>query len=159
VSARAWIGIGAATCAAVAAAALWPQRSHAIVAAWAIGVLAWGLLRAVGGALVLARGGRSTFEGALASSVDRTARPDDLARCERVFGWKSYPARDFDHHVRPLLKELIEHRIGERGRSGPAFELGPELTALMEGAEAEAVYGTSISTEDVDRILERIERL
>lgn len=158
-SRAAWIAMGAAASATAAAALLWPGRAHAIVAAWALTVLAWGLLRAVGTARLLVRDEQSTFERALLTPAHQTVRPDDLARCERIFGWKSYPARDFDHHVRPLLKELVEHRIGERGKSGSAIEVGPELEALMEGAETAKVYGANVSTEDVDRILRNIEKL
>jgi hypothetical protein len=159
VSRAAWVALGGATSATAAAAVLWPGRAHAIVAAWALTVLAWGLLRAVGTTRLLVRDEHSAFERALFTPAHQTVRPDDLARCERIFGWKSYPARDFDHHVRPLLKELVEHRIGERGKSGSAIELAPELEALMEGAEATKIYGANVSTEDVDRILQHIEKL
>lgn len=155
---RAWAGAAVVACATVGALALWPSRSHAIVAAWAVGMLAWGLLKAVGGVRLLARG-RSEFDNALARASHRSVRPDDLARCERTFGWKTYPARDFDHHVRPLLRELLEHRMGEARRSGAALQLGPELRALSEGAEAEATYGATVTTDDVERIIRRIEDL
>jgi hypothetical protein len=121
-------------------------------------MLAWGLLKAVGGIRLLTRE-RSEFDNALASTTHRSVRPDDLARCERTFGWKTYTARDFDHHVRPLLRELLEHRVGEAGRSGATFQLGPELRALSAGAEAEATYGETVTTDDVERIIRRIEDL
>jgi hypothetical protein len=158
VRARVWAGGAVATGATVGAVALWPGRSHAIVAAWAVGMLAWGSLKAVGGVHLLARG-RSEFDNALATPPHRSVRPDDLARCERTFGWKTYPARDFDHHVRPFLRELLEHRMGEAGRSGGVLELGAELQALNEGAEAEATYGATVTTDDVERIIHRIEDL
>lgn len=156
--ARAWAGGAVATCATVGAVALWPGRSHAIVAAWAVGMLAWGLLKAVGGVRVLTRG-RSEFDVALAPSSHESVRPDDLARCERTFGWKTYAARDFDHHVRPFLTELLEHRVGEAGRSGAVLELGAELQALRDETEAEDTYGATVTTDDVERIIARIEDL
>ena len=157
-TARAMAGAAVATCACLGALALWPDRSHAIVAAWAIAMLTWGLLRAVGSARFLAAG-RSEFDKGLETPGPRRVRPEDLARCERIFGWKTYPARDFDHHVSPLLRELIEHRVGEAGRSGTVLELGPELQALREGAAAEATYGPIVTTADVERIIGRIEEL
>jgi hypothetical protein len=158
VTARAAVGAAVATCASLGALALWPDRSHAIVAAWALAMLTWGLLRAVGGARLLTSG-RSEFDKALATPAHRPVRPEDLARCERIFGWKAYPARDFDHHVRPLLRELLEHRVGEAARSGAVLELGPELRALSEGAGAEASFGAVVATEDVERIIRGIEEL
>lgn len=157
-TARAGVGAAVATCASLGALALWPHRSHAIVASWAVAMLTWGLLRAVGGARHLASG-PSEFDQALATPAHRPVRPEDLARCERIFGWKAYPARDFDHHVRPLLSELLEHRVGEAGRSGAVLELGPELRALREGAGAEATFGPIVATEDVERIIRGIEEL
>jgi hypothetical protein len=147
-----------ATGATVVALALWPGRSHVIVAAWAVGMLAWGLLKAVGGVRVLARG-RSEFDGALVPSSHGSVRPDDLARCERTFGWKTYSARDFDHHVRPFLTELLEHRVDEAGRSGAVLELGAELRALRNKTDAEDTYGPTVTTDDVERIISRIEDL
>jgi hypothetical protein len=158
VKARAWAGSAVATGAAVVALALWPGRSHVIVVAWAVGMLAWGLLKAVGNVRVLARA-RSEFDDALAPSSVASVRPDDLARCERTFGWKTYAARDFDHHVRPFLTELLEHRVGEAGRSGAVLELGAELQALREKTAAEDTYGATVTTDDVERIIARIEDL
>jgi hypothetical protein len=155
---RAWAGGALATGATAVALALWPGRSHAIVAAWAVGMLAWGLLKAVGSVRVLARG-RSKFETALAPSSHGNVRPDDLARCERTFGWKAYAARDFDHHVRPFLTELLEHRVGEAGRTGAVLELGAELQALRSGSKAEDTYGPTVTTDDVERIISEIEEL
>jgi hypothetical protein len=158
VTARAGVGAAVATGVSLGALALWPDRSHAIVAAWAVAMLTWGLLKAVGGARPLASR-RSEFDQALAIPAHPSERPEDLARCERIFGWKAYPARDFDHHVRPLLKELLEHRVGEASRSGAVLELGPELQALREGAGAEDTLGAIVTTEDVERIIRGIERL
>jgi hypothetical protein len=156
VSGRAWLGASVATGVALGAASLWPGRAHAIVAAWAVGMLAWGLMRAVGAVRSLTADVTSGFDRTLADVRRTAARPEDLARCERILGWKNYQARDFDHHVRPLLRTLIEHRLGARGARAA---LDPELVAVMGSADAETIYGDNVTTADVERVLESIERL
>jgi hypothetical protein len=109
---------------------------------------------------------RSRFEDALRASERRPGRPDDLERCERGLGWRVYSPRDFDHHVRPLLRALILHRVKDRlGIDLEAVEtpaagaVDAELLALAGGEKADALYDRNIDTRDIARVVGRLEAL
>lgn len=153
---------GAILLSAVAVAALttFPGRAALILALWILALVACGLSASL--AIVRGLGKRSTsrFEQAVAARHEKAARPEDLRRSERVCGWEIYAPRDFDFHVRPLLKELIVFRLEDGGGSPRDATLNdPELRALAGPRSAEDIYGRAMTTADLERIIGRIETL
>jgi hypothetical protein len=150
-----WFGIGLWSAAALMGAIVFPKLLAPIASAWTMIVLGRLLfeLEDVAHGLTLRR---SEFEEALAVRDREVARPPDLVRLEGVLGWGTYEPREFDHHVRPLLRELIDHR-SRRRRLPDTFPA--ELDALAGRDRAEAIYERSIATADLDRITRSIERL
>jgi hypothetical protein len=150
-----WFGIGLWSTAALVGAIVFPELLAPIASAWTMIILGRLLfeLEDVAHGLTLRR---SEFDEALATQERELARPPDLIRLEGVLGWGTYDPREFDHHVRPLLRELINHRSRRSGSSDP---LPAELNALAGRDPAETIYDRSIKTADLDRITRSIERL
>jgi hypothetical protein len=146
-----WFGIGLWTVAALAGAIAFPQHLAPVASAWTLIVLGRLMFELEDIAHGLTRGG-SEFENALRERSRTVVRPPDLVRLESGLGWGVYEPREFDHHVRPLLRQLIQHR--SRGEV-----LEPELEALSGPSLAEDLYDARIETSDLDRMARKIERL
>ena len=145
---------------AAGAVATFPGRIALILSLWILALLACGLGALLAGARKLSRGSPSRFEQAVAARHEKAGRPEDLRRSERVCGWRIYEARDFDFHVRPLLKELIAFRLEERtGTLDDATPDDPELRQLAGPRSAEEIYDRAMTTADLERIIGRIEAL
>lgn len=137
-----------------AAVIVFPTRVETVVVGWASAVLVWAAVECSGAIRKLTPGSRSSFESLLVRRGRTFHRPADLEHCERLLAWGRYSPRDFDHHVRPVLVELLRHRL----EVSPA-PLGSELAALLAGTPAEETYGKSVSTRDLERIVLSIESL
>ena len=146
-----WFGIALWSVAALVGAVAFPDLLAPIASAWTLIVLGRLMFELEDTAHGLAQH-RSDFEDALRERRRTIVRPPDLVRLESSLGWGLYEPREFDHHVRPLLRQLIEHRA-----RGAAVE--PELEALAGPTVAEDLYGEKIVTSDLDRITRKIESL
>ena len=79
----------------------------------------------------------------------------------------TYEPSYFDFRVRPILRELIRHRVRERHgidlEADPAAGIGRidrELLDLASPRKAEDIYGrVNIETHDIARMVTRIEAL
>lgn len=143
------------TVAALVGGVAFPQLLAPIASAWTLIVLGRLMFELEDAAYGLTRRS-SAFDDAMRVRAREPARPPDLVRLEGAFGWGSYEPREFDHHVRPVLRLLIEHRTRERGQ---AEELPPELRSLAGPSHAEQIYDRRIETADLDRITREIESL
>ena len=146
-----WFGIAFWTVAALVGAVAFPDLLAPIASAWTLIVLGRFMFELEDTAHGLAQQS-SVFEDALREHRRTIVRPPDLVRLESGLGWGVYEPREFDHHVRPLLRQLIDHR--SRGAT-----IDPELEALAGPAFAEDLYGEKIVTSDLDRMTRKIERL
>ncbi len=147
-------GAAVSVAAAVGGAVVFPTRLETVVVGWASAVLVWAAIECSGAIRKLMPGSTSLFESLLKRPGHTRTRPADLERCERLLAWGRYSPRDFDHHVRPVLVELLRHRL----EISPA-PLGSELASLLAGTPAEETYGKSVSTRDLERIVLSIESL
>ena len=147
-------GAALSVVAAFTAVIVFPTRVETVVVGWASAVLVWAAFECSGAIRKLMPGSSSLFESLLARPRRTFQRPADLERCERLLSWHRYSARDFDHHVRPLLVGLLRHRL-----ETSTAPLNPELTALLAGTPAEDTYGKGVSTRDLERIVLSIESL
>lgn len=150
-SLRDWINVGIITVIAVVIGATFADIRGTVVALWTLAVLAYVLVLLADRAGVLVR--RSRFDEALVRRPAESLRPDDLQRCERSFGWKSYSLRDFDHEVRPQLAALVVHRA--RGKE----LLDEGLIELLQPSVAHGGDETTVTTRDIAALVEKIERL
>ncbi len=148
------------------AGALFPTRRELIAAVTIVLLLAVALVALKARARGLVAPRRSRFEEALRARGRRAGRPEDLERCERALGWRVYAPRDFDHHVRPLLRALVVHRVKERLgidlEADPSAGVGAvdaELLALAGDVSSESLFDRNLVTSDIARYLERIEDL
>jgi hypothetical protein len=164
------------------------RRTEALVAVVLVLVIAWVIATAVpawaevtwdavvlllfAGALAAAtgraRGLRATapspFNSLLRDSDHAAPRPSDLERIERLVSWQSYSQHDFDHRLRPMIVQLIRHRLhisrGVELDDPRLFErLSPELSALIAPQRSEDDRLGSVTTEDLIRALDEIEAL
>ncbi len=145
---------------AAGAMATFPGRTALILTVWILALLACGLSAQLVGARGLGKGSPSRFEQVMAARHEKAGRPEDLRRSERVCGWGIYEPRDFDFHVRPLLKELIAFRLEDRG--GTLRHATPddtELRTLAGPRSAEEIYDRTMTTADLERIIGSIETL
>lgn len=154
------------TAGAVSLAALFPGRRHTIVLMWVLAMLAYGLLEMNARSRGLVRE-RSRFDKLLEDPQREPFVPDDLRRLERGLGWMTYEPSYFDFRVRPILRDLIRHRVRER--LGIDLEADPgaasgrierELLDLASDRKAHEIYGhANIETPDILRMVTRIEAL
>jgi hypothetical protein len=141
-----------------------PALREVILAAWTLLTLAYVLtvINTAARRLILRQ---TAFDRALAPRPRRRARPEDLERIEHSFGWRSYTDRDFDYEVRPLLRALARHGAARHGidpAGDPAAKgslLHPELVAVAGSLRADRLYGDTIRTAEIDRIVGLIEEL
>jgi hypothetical protein len=146
-----WFGVALWSVAAIVGAIAFPDLLAPIASAWTLIVLGRLMFELEDSAHALTQH-RSEFENALRERRRNIVRPPDLVRLESGLGWGVYEPREFDHHVRPLLRQLIDHR--SRGAT-----IDPELEALAGTTHAEDLYGEKIVTSDLDRITRKIECL
>jgi hypothetical protein len=154
------------TAAAFVLAVVFPAQRGIVAVAWALWLFSFGLIQMRASVRSLMQSPTSPFERVIARVRRTSERPQDLIRCEHAFGWKVYEPRDFDHHVRPLLRELVNDRIRRRYGVGPDIapesvrvDLDPLLLALAGNEPAEEIFGHSIRTNDIADVVDRIERL
>jgi hypothetical protein len=91
-------------------------------------------------------------------------RPADLEKIERLAGWVAYSQHDFGHRLKPMIVQLICHRLEisrgiklENGQPPPPELLSGELAALIAPASDDSP--PSITTADLVRALDEIETL
>ena len=145
---------------------VFPDRRHTIMMIWVLALLAYGLLESNARTRVLVRE-RSRFDRLLEDPEREPLAPEDLKRLERGLGWITYEASYFDFRVRPILRELIHHRVRERlevdleaDPSGAVGRVDPELLDLASDRKAAELYGArNIETPDLARMITRIERI
>jgi hypothetical protein len=150
--------LAAFTLAAVAALITFPSHRPVIAVSWTLAVLA-GALWIVTSTSRRLTGGQSSFDAALQRRHPPVERPDDLARCERAFGWKVYSPKDFDFHVRPHLRDMIVGASGGRERADASERLDPLLSSLLSDAPADELFEKNVTTADIAALLDRIEAL
>ncbi len=149
-----------------ALAMVFPKRASLAAVLWTLIMAAYFLLElnAHGRALL---GGSSRFDQVLTVHGREPLIPEDLKRMERGLGWMSYEASYFDFRVRPILRELINHRARQRldidlskNYERALGRIDDELLNLYGNKKAEALYGTrNITTQDLVRMVERIEAI
>jgi hypothetical protein len=135
--------------------------------AWAGGVL---LIFVVALVTLTARAGGMRHSGptpfAMLLHTRRPAptRPADLEKIERLAGWVAYSQHDFGHRLKPMIVQLICHRLEisrgiklENGQPPPPELLSGELAALIAPASDDSP--PSITTADLVRALDEIETL
>ena len=152
-STRVILGAALGAGVAVVAAIVFPTRLETVVVVWASAMLVWAALES-STALRKLVPASADFESLLRRAAHRRARPEDLARCERILSWRRYSARDFDHHLRPLLVALMQHRL-QTSSAVP----GPELAVLVDDIPAAQVYPRGLATAELERIVTAIEAL
>lgn len=151
---------------AVAVAYMFPDRRHEILVFWVLTMLAYGMVELNGRNRLLLREA-TAFDRVLAVEDREPQIPEDLRRLERGLGWMSYEPSYFDFRVRPLLRELIVHRVRERldinlteDLAAGVGRIDPELLNLASPRKAEELYGRrNIETTDLARMITRIEAL
>jgi hypothetical protein len=153
------------TSVAVALGVSLPDQRLLVLVAWAIVMLCYSTTLVYIFARRLTVTAGSPFDKTLRQAQRSPARPEDLKRSERLLGWKVYASRDFDYHVRPHLRELTSERALRRS---PHFGIDtnpsrlvddPELQSLLGDAGGEELYGETVATEDIARIVSKIEQL
>ena len=152
--------------AAVGVGAFFPGRRETVLLVWVIAMLAYGLLELNAWSRGLVRE-RAGFDALLEDPPTERLAPEDLRRLERGLGWMTYEPSYFDFRVRPILRELIRHRVRERHgidlEADPAAGIGRidrELLDLASPRKAEDIYGrVNIETHDIARMVTRIEAL
>lgn len=145
---------------------IYPDRRHEILVFWVLFMLAYGMVELNGRNRLLLRQA-TAFDRVLAAEAREPLIPEDLRRLERGMGWMSYEPSYFDFRVRPLLRELIVHRVRERlgidlaeDLSAGVGQVDPELLNLASPKKAQELYGTrNIETTDLARMVTRIEAL
>jgi hypothetical protein len=150
-SVRDWINIGIMTLVAVVLGTTFADIRGALTAVWTLVVLGYILIFLAERAGVLVR--RSRFDEALVQRPTELSRPEDLQRCERSFGWKSYSLRDFDHEVRPQLAALVAHRARAKE------SIDEELAELLHPTVPHGSEEISVKTRDLTRLVQKIEQL
>ena len=147
---RDWVNAGIITAIAVAMGTTFPELRGQAIALWALLITAYALvlLGTRIGALVL----RSRFDRALVPLNKTVSRPEDLQRCEHSFGWRSYSQRDFDHELRHHLAALIAHR-------SKTTVVEHELLSIYRSEDHDSDTRPSIRTQDLARLVDKIERL
>jgi hypothetical protein len=147
-------------------AIVFPEQRHTILVVWVLTILGYSLmeLNAHSRALV---GERSRFDRLLEDLEREPDLPEDLRRLERGLGWITYEPSYFDFRVRPILRELIHHRVRERldidltkDPAKAAGHVDAELLNLASERKAEELYGTrNLETPDIFRMITRIEEI
>ncbi|MEA2506917.1 MAG: hypothetical protein QOH48_1535 [Actinomycetota bacterium] len=135
--------------------------------AWAGGVL---LLLVIALIALTARAGAmrhpgpSPFGSLLMVRNAEFARPADLERIERLAGWVAYSQHDFNQRLKPMLVQLISHRLEisrglklEEGEVPSPELLSARLAALIAPATEDSP--SPITTADLNRALDEIEAL
>jgi hypothetical protein len=151
---RVILGAALGTGVAVVAAIVFPTRVETVVVVWASAMLVWAAFASSTAMRKLVPASGDDFESLLRGATRRRTRPEDLERCERILSWRRYSARDFDHHLRPLLVGLMQHRL-QNSSSVPA----PELAVLVDDVPAARVYPKGVTTAELERIVTAIEAL
>jgi hypothetical protein len=95
---------------------------------------------------------KSPFEEAMSANAPLPGRPADLRRLERTMGVRVFEPREFDVRVRPMLRELIEHR---RARS--SSDLSPLLSSLAGPQPADEIFESNIQVPDIASVLDELE--
>lgn len=149
----------------VGAIALPPWRTSVVAVAALLAFLLGGIEMA---AASLRQARESSFDRALAEGSEHPERPKELQRFERVLGWPSHSARDFEAWVRPMLRSLLKDRLlARRGidiDTHPAAAravLPPELQALLgpHVRHAAPAEGRDVDSATVGRLLDGIEAI
>lgn len=147
---RDWVNTGIITVIAVAMGTTFPELRGQVIALWTLLITAYALVLL--GSRIRALVLRSRFDRALVPHNKTISRPEDLQRCEHSFGWRSYSPRDFDHELRPHLAGLIAHRS-----KTPVVE--DELLSISRSEDHDSDTRTSIRTQDLARLIDKIELL
>jgi hypothetical protein len=127
-------------------------RTHGVLALIALAYLVTSLLMQ---AARLTQ--RSWLDATRLRPAPEPKRPEELARFERSFGWKSYSPRDFDFEVRPALRRILETRTRLAHMTGSPTPLDdPELARVAGDEPTERTSGRSITTQDIARIVDKI---
>ena len=129
-----------------------PDRIELIVWGWALLVLLFASSAAARRVRSLSDPWKSPFEEAMGVNAPRPGRPADLRRLERTMGVRIFEPREFDVRVRPLLREMIEHR-----RTRSSAELSAFLTALAGPQPAEEIFEGDIEIPDIASALDEID--
>ena len=129
-----------------------PDRVEMIVWAWALVVFLHAGNAAARRVRSLSDPWKSPFEEAMRVNTPRPERPADLRRLERTMGVRVFEPREFDVRVRPLLKELIEHRRARR-----SADLSPLLNALVGPEPADVIFEANIQVPDIASVLDELE--
>jgi hypothetical protein len=135
--------------------------------AWAGGVLlifVAALVTLTARAEGMRHSGPSPFATLLYRRQPAPTRPADLERIERLAGWVAYSQHDFRHRLKPMIVQLICHRLEiskgirlEDGQPPPPELLSGALAALIAPATEDSP--SSITTADLNRALDEIEAL
>ena len=136
----------------VVLALTFPDRVELIVWGWALLVLLYASSSAVRRVRSPSDPWKSPFEEAMDVNTPHPGRPADLRRLERTMGVRVFEPREFDVRVRPLLREVIEHR---RARS--SSELSPLLDALAGSQPADEIFEGDIEIPGIAYVLDEIE--
>ena len=137
---------------AVVLALTFPDRVELIWWAWAVLVLLSAGSETARRVRSLSDPWRSPFEEAMRVSSTGPERPADLRRLERTMGVRVFEPREFDVRVRPLLREVIEHR-----RKRSSSDLSPLLIALAGPRPSEEIFEGDIEIPDIASALDEIE--
>lgn len=148
---------------AVGAGIIFPEGRPTITVVWTLAMAAYALLELNSASRSLLSS-HSRFDALLKTAIEEPGVPEDLKRMERALGWMSYEPDYFDFRVRPIIKELVEHRLakqsGEPDKGTVSPVLDPELQTLLGPRKGREIYGTqNLTTVDLSRLVGKIEDL
>lgn len=136
----------------VVLALTFPDWVQLIVWAWALLVFLHAGNAALRRVRSLSDPWKSPFEEAMRVNTPPPERPADLRRLERTMGVRVFEPREFDVRVRPMLRELIEHRRARR-----SSELSSLLNALAGPEPADEIFESNIQVPDIASVLDELE--
>ena len=146
--------------AAAVAAAMLPFARAAIAAAASLLFVALVAAQIIAWSTSLRPTGPRAYDRALQRPSESPERPSDLEELERALGWGSYPRRDFDHRVRPVLERMLAYRLSSsKGPSDGPARIVDRLLEEERGPHAGRSQERWIGTEALARVVDRIEAL
>ncbi len=151
----------------VASWIFFPANRILVVELTVAALLAVGLIKMARDAGSLRPRGGSFFARDFDQSGRAAQRPDDLIRVERIVGWRSYDALDFDRRVRPFLRQMLSYRLRAGYGIDPDHDpeaaravLPPQLAQLVEGSSnPDPFAGVRVDARLVSALLSQIEEL
>lgn len=133
----------------LAAWILLPTHRALVVELTVVALLGVILIKVTRDARSLRRPRPSLFDLDFDRSERHAERPSDLVRVERILGWRSYDARDWDRRVRPLLTELISNRLRaghgvdpDKDPAGARALLPAELAQVIDSSGGENPFAS-----------------